>query len=75
MRRVLPLVVLAAGCAGPDQLQPDPAALPTADLRELELKRNLRDGVSWDEQERRIADAKSILTPAAGADATGPRSK
>jgi hypothetical protein len=75
MRRVLSLVVLAAGCAGPEVLQPDPAALPTADLRELELRRNLRDGVSWEEQERRSAEAKAVLTPAAGADATGPKAK
>ena len=75
MRRVLPMLLLAAGCAGPDQFQPDPAALPTADLRELEDKRNLRPGVTWEEQERRIGEAKAIFTPAADADTTGPRGK
>lgn len=72
MRRVLPLVVLAAGCTGPDALQPDPAVLPTADLRERELQTHLRDGITWDEQERRIGEAKAIFAPAANADATGP---
>jgi hypothetical protein len=72
MRRVLLLLFLAAGCAGPDQFQPDPTALPTADLREQELKTHLRDGVTWDEQERRMADAKAIFGPAANADAIGP---
>ena len=50
----------------------DPAALPTADLREQELKRNLRDGVTWEEHERRIADLKGAFAPAADADAAGP---
>jgi len=72
VRRVLPLVVLAAGCAGPDAFQPDPGALPTADLREQELKRNLRDGLPWEEQERRIADLKGAFGPPTDADATGP---
>ena len=72
VRGVLPLVVLAAGCAGPAGVQPDPAALPTADLREQELKRNLRDGVTWEEHERRIADLKGAFAPAADADAAGP---
>jgi hypothetical protein len=73
MRRVLPLLVLAAGCAGPDQFQPDVTALPTADVRELNDKRNLRDGLSWEDQERRIGEAKAIFAPAANADATGPK--
>jgi hypothetical protein len=72
MRRVLPAIVLAAGCAGPDQFQPDLAALPTADLREQELKRNLPAGMTWEEQERRMAEAKAIFGPTADGDATGP---
>jgi hypothetical protein len=73
MRRILPLMLLAAGCAGMDQLQPDPMVLPTADVREQNDQRNLRDGVTWEEQERRIGEAKAIFAPAANADATGPR--
>ena len=72
MRHVLPAVVLAAGCAGPGGFQADPAALPTADQRELELQRNLRGGVSWEEQERRMAEAKAIFAAPADGDATGP---
>ena len=72
MRRVLPALVLAAGCAGPDGFQTDPAALPTADQREQELKRNLRPGLTWEEQESRMAEAKAIFGPAMDGDATGP---
>jgi hypothetical protein len=72
MRRVLPALVLAAGCAGPDAFQSDPAALPTADQREQELKRNLRPGLTWEEQERRIGEAKGIFGAPSGGDATGP---
>jgi len=72
VRRVLPLVVLAAGCAGPDGVQTDPASLPTADRREQELKRNLRDGLTWEEHERRIAELKGTFGPPTDADATGP---
>jgi hypothetical protein len=72
MRRVLPALVLAAGCAGPDAFQADPGLMPTADVREQELQRNLRPGLSWDEQERRTADTKAVFGPAAAGDATGP---
>jgi hypothetical protein len=70
MRRVLPLLVLAAGCAGTDEF---PADLhPTADRRELELKQNLRPGLTWEEHERRIAEAKGAFGPGSDGDATGP---
>jgi hypothetical protein len=72
VRRVLPLVVLAAGCAGPDGFRADPVALPTADLREQELKDNLRDGLTWEEHERRMAELKGTFGPPADADASGP---
>lgn len=72
MRRVLSLVVLAAGCAASADFQADPAALPTADRRELELKSNLPDGLTWEEQERRLADVKGVFGPTSNADATGP---
>lgn len=72
MRRVLSLFVLAAGCAGPDGLRTDPTLLPTADVRERDLRRNLRGGLSWDEQERRIADAKAAFARSPDDDASGP---
>jgi hypothetical protein len=73
MRRVLPALVLAAGCAGPEGFQSDPGLLPTADVREQELQRNLRPGLSWAEQERRMADTKAVFgTPSDPGDATGP---
>jgi len=74
MRRVLPAFVLAAGCAGPDEFQANPALLPTADQREQELKRNLRPGLTWEEQERRVAEAKATFGSAGDGDATGPTS-
>ena len=46
--------------------------LPTADRRELELKQNVRPGLTWDEHERRIAEAKAVFGPASDGDATGP---
>lgn len=46
--------------------------LPTADRREQELKRNLRPGMTWQEQERRIAEAKTVFGPGSDGDATGP---
>lgn len=46
--------------------------LPTADRREQELKRNLRPGMTWQEQERRIAEAKAVFGPGSDGDATGP---
>ena len=75
MRRVLPLLVLAAGCAGTDEFQTDPDTLPTAERREQELKENLRDGLSWEEHERRVAEAKGVFGPGSGGDATGPGRK
>jgi hypothetical protein len=71
VRRVLPALVFAAGCAGPDGFQADPAALPTADQREQELKRNLRPGLTWEEQERRVAEAKAIFGAPSDGDGTG----
>ena len=72
MRRVLPWIVLATGCAGTDEFPADPAAYPTADRRELELKQNVRPGLTWEEHERRMAEAKAAFGPGSGGDATGP---
>ena len=73
MRRVLLLLPLIAGCAAPERYRAyDTSGLKTADERELELQTNLRDGVSWDEQERRIADAKALFGVPSNSDATGP---
>lgn len=73
MRRVLPLLVLAAaGCAATDELPADPALHPTADRREMELKQNLRPGLTWEEHERRIAEARGAFGPGSDGDATGP---
>ena len=71
MRRVLPWVVLAAGCASTPGY-PDPHIHPTADRREQELKDNLRPGLTWEEHERRIAEAKGAFGPGSDGDATGP---
>jgi hypothetical protein len=72
MRCVLPLLVFVAGCAGPAGFEPDPSALPTADRREKELKDNLRDGLTWEEHERRMAELKAAFGGPSDADAAGP---
>jgi hypothetical protein len=74
MRRVLPLLVLVAGCVGPNTLldDDDPSTLSNAQRRELELKRNLRDNRSWEEHERQIAELKSNLGVPSEGDALGP---
>jgi hypothetical protein len=73
MRRVLLVLTLATGCASPDGFQADPTALPTADRREQELQRNLRDGLTWEEQEQRMTEAKTVFGPPSESDATGPK--
>ena len=73
MSRVLLLLPLIAGCAAPERYQAyDSPGLKTADLREVELQTNLRDGVTWEEQERRIAEAKAVFGTHSNADAMGP---
>jgi hypothetical protein len=73
MSRVLLLLPLIAGCAAPERYRAyDTSGLKTADERELELRTNLRDGVPWEEQERRIADAKVVFGVPSSSDATGP---
>ena len=74
MRRVVSLLVLAAGCAGPDGFQVDPSTLSTAERRELDLQRNLRAGRSWEEHERQMADAKAAFGAPSDADSVGPTS-
>jgi hypothetical protein len=72
MRRVLLLLPLIAGCAAPERYQAyDTPELKTADARELELQTNLRNGVSWEEQERRIAEAKAVFGAPSNSDALG----
>ena len=73
MRRLLPTLLLAAGCAGPDGFQADPPALSTAERRERDLRKNLGDGRSWDEQERLMADVKAAFGAPSDADALGPK--
>jgi hypothetical protein len=73
MRRLLSTLVLAAGCASPDEFRDDPSALPTADRRELDLRKNLRDGRAWEEQERLMADVKAAFGGPSDADALGPK--
>ena len=71
MRRLLPTLLLAAGCASPDEFRDDPS-LSTAERRERDLRRNLRTGQSWEEQERLMADVKAALGGPSDADALGP---
>lgn len=63
MIRFLPfLLVGALGCARPEQYHAyDIPALKTADQREQELRENLRDGRSWDEQQQMMADVKAAF--------------
>jgi hypothetical protein len=73
MRRVLLLLPLIGGCAGPERYQAyDTPGLKTANARELELQTNLRESVSWEEQERRIAETKANFGAPSNSDATGP---
>jgi hypothetical protein len=75
MIRFLPflLVTVAIGCARPEPFQANNSpALKTADERELELRENLRDGHSWDEQQRLMADVKGAFGSPSTADVTGP---
>ena len=73
MRRLLPTLLLFAGCAGPDGFQADPTGLSTAERRELDLRKNLRDDRAWEEQERLMADVKAAFGAPAGGDALGPK--
>ena len=64
MRRVLPFLgLLVVGCARPEPFRAnhDPA-YKTADRRELELRKNLREGRNWTEQEQMMSDVKSAFT-------------
>jgi hypothetical protein len=63
MRRVLLFLGLfAIGCAGPDSFRTDSEpAFKTADLRERDLRKNLREGRDWAEQEQMMADVKSAF--------------
>lgn len=74
MIRFLPLLVLAAiGCARPEPFHANySSTLKTADERERELRENLRDSRSWDEQQRLMADVKGVFGSPSTADATGP---
>jgi len=67
MRRVLPFLGLfAIGCAGPESFRADSeAAFKTADLRELDLRKNLREGRDWAEQEQMMGDIKAAFGSAA----------
>jgi hypothetical protein len=76
MRRVLPLLVGLAGCTAPDPHVVDGPPPPlTAAERELDLKQNLRDGRSWEEQEQLMRDVKSALGAPSDADSLGPKTQ
>jgi len=47
--------------------------LPTADMREQELRRSLWPGPAWEEQERRLAQTRVGVGRGADADADAPR--
>jgi hypothetical protein len=74
MIRFLPLLAMAAiGCARPEPFHSNESPiLKTADQRELELKQNLREDVSWSDQEQRMADAKAAFGDKSNGDSTGP---
>jgi hypothetical protein len=76
MRRVLPLLVALAGCTVAEPLPvyelPPPA---TAQEREADLKRNLRDGRTWDEQDQLMKDVKGAFGQPSDADSLGPKTK
>jgi hypothetical protein len=76
MRRVLPLLAVLAGCTVAEPLRVYDLPPPrTAAERELDLKRNLRDGRTWEEQERLLKDAKRALGEPSDADSLGPKAK
>jgi hypothetical protein len=72
MRRLLPILLLSTGCAGPDAFRDDPTSLSATERRELDLQKNLRDGRSWAEQERLMGDVRGAFGGPSGADALGP---
>jgi hypothetical protein len=74
MIRFLPfLLIPAIGCARPEPFHTyNGSTLKTADERQVELQQNLRDGRSWDEQERLMADVKGVFGSPSTADVTGP---
>ncbi|HKB03366.1 MAG TPA: hypothetical protein VKD90_14170 [Gemmataceae bacterium] len=73
MRRIRPhwLVLFAVGCSSPQPVD-DPPPLLTASEREADLKKHLRGGRTWDEQEQLIGDVKRVFERSKGADAGGP---
>jgi hypothetical protein len=75
MMRFLAFLAIAAiiGCARPEPYHAyNLPTLKTADERELELRENLRDGRSWDEQQRLMSEAKGAFGSPNTADVTGP---
>src|SRR5262245_58803356 len=75
MIRFLPILGIGAviGCARPEPYHDYNApTLKTAAEREQELQQNLRDGRSWDDQQRLMADVKGAFGSPSTADVTGP---
>jgi hypothetical protein len=74
MRRVLPLLLALTGCTVAEPLPvyelPPPA---TAAERERDLQQHLREGQTWEEQERRMKDVKDAFGQPSDADALGPK--
>jgi hypothetical protein len=63
MRRVLPFLgLLAIGCARSESFRADDEPVfKTADVRELDLKKNLREDRNWAEQEQIMGDVKAAF--------------
>jgi hypothetical protein len=76
MRRVLPLLAILAGCTVAEPLPVYDLPPPrTAAERELDLKRNLREGRTWEEQEQLMKDVKGAFGQPSDADSLGPKTK
>jgi hypothetical protein len=76
MRRVLPLLVAAlGGCLVAEPLPVYELPPATAVEREQDLKRNLRDGRTWEDQEQLMKDVKGAFGEPSDADSLGPKTK
>jgi hypothetical protein len=74
MRYVLLATALLTGCTAPERYRAyDPPPLLTAAEREQDLKRNVRAGRSWEEQEQLMRDVKGAFGQPSDADMLGPK--
>ena len=74
MIRFLPLLLITAiGCARPEPFHAyNGPTLKTADERASELRENMADGRSWDDQQRLMSDVKGAFGGPSMADVIGP---